>query len=306
MSEMITETEQAAEVDVIERVTQELDNLDRDQTLNQLRTCIENESYQDFYLGGLIYRIKQNQWWDSDIYTTFKDYVQKEFGLHYRKAAYLMQIYEGLVYSGVPFKKIAHLKWSKLKLLSGILTPKNVDKWLATADSLSVVQLQEFVRDYKRGDNTGPDSPSETQARQVSTMTLKLHDDQKETILTAIEKCKGELGTDNISVALDGICTNFLTGGDVSDQGVTETEAMETAKKVSGSLFDDGLEPVQVEQAQTEQVDETPVENGAEQETAAFDLKSEMEKVGFMDVLSTFEQLWPNIDLEVTLPKDQK
>jgi hypothetical protein len=50
----------------------------------------------------------------------------------------------------------------------------------------------------------------------MTTVTVAVYDDQKATIAAAIAKAKAEAGCDSDGVALEGICLNYLSGGNVA------------------------------------------------------------------------------------------
>ena len=70
-----------------------------------------------------------------------------------RKARYLISIYDNLVTKMIPWEKVSHLGWTKLKDLAPVLTPENVDEWVAKAEKL-----------HGRG-TAGPDQGPEARRR---------------------------------------------------------------------------------------------------------------------------------------------
>jgi len=235
--------------DLIVKTAHELENLGREDAYNLVRELSNEVDFSYFKLGGVLSVIQAQGWFHDDGYDNFKAFVEAEFGIHYRKAMYLVAIYNGLVESGVPWDKVSHLGWTKLKELAHIMTPENVDEWVAAAESMSVIQLQEYIKEKQSGTLETGSEESEAEVEKITTMTFKVHEDQKEIIREAIEKAKLEAGTEFDTVALEAICMNYINSG------------ANVAAKVS--------------------------------------VKDVMEKAGWQEVLTIFEQIWPDINVSV-------
>ena len=108
----------------------------------------------------------------------------------------------------MPWSKVKHLGWTKLKELSLIITHDNADKWIGVATHCSVLQLAEAIKQAKAsGESEAPaDIPD------VVAMVFKIHPEQKLNIDMALAKAKKAMGTEYIAVALDAICLNYLSG----------------------------------------------------------------------------------------------
>lgn len=206
------EKEAVAEVDIIVQTAKEINNLDRETALEIVPSLIDSVDFSYFKLGGVLSAIQDNEWWKVEDCNSFKDFIQDSFGLHYRKAMYLINIYDKLVEADIPWAKVSGIGWTKLKELADILTTENVDEWVAKAHSMTTLNLQAAVKAAKAGalgveGTTAPDSTG------VSTVTFKVHPDQKESINKAIEQAMEEASTEFKGVALEAICLNYLSGG---------------------------------------------------------------------------------------------
>ena len=118
-----TELEQAKQTakdkkkDLIELTVKELENLDKESAYEQVSNLSENIDYNYFRLGGVFSVIQANGWYHDDGYENFRQCVEDKFGVQYRKAMYLIQIYNDLVASGVKWSQVKSIGWSKLKAL---------------------------------------------------------------------------------------------------------------------------------------------------------------------------------------------
>lgn len=202
--------------DLIIATAQEIENLSKEEAYEQIPTLTDSVDFSYFRLGGVLAVIQgKESWWKDDGYETFRAFIEDRFGLHYRKAMYLIGIYGALVESGVEWEKLSGIGWSKVKEIADIITVENVDEWVEKAKSMTVLQLQEAGKAAKTGSLLKSDeTPGATTG--VTTLTFKVHPDQKETITSAVEKAKKEADTEFPGVALEAICLNYLSGAKVA------------------------------------------------------------------------------------------
>lgn len=198
-------------VDIIVQTAKEISNLDRETAIEIVPSLIDSVDFSYFKLGGVLSAIQDNEWWKGEN-DSFKGFIQDNFGLHYRKAMYLINIYDKLVEANIPWAKVSGIGWTKLKELADILTPENVDEWVAKANSMTTLNLQAAVKAAKSGE-LGTEGTTDPDSSGVSTVTFKVHPDQKESINKAVEQAMEEAATEFKGVALEAICLNYLAGG---------------------------------------------------------------------------------------------
>lgn len=209
--EKVMEKESAQETDLIVETVSEIENMTKESAFLIVPALIESVDFSYFKLGGVLSAIQDNGWWEDEA-PTFKEFIPEKFGLHYRKAMYLIKIYDGLVEADIPWNKVSGLGWTKLKELADILTPENVDEWVEKANTMSVLQLIAAVKAFKSG-KLSTDGTTDPDSSGVSTITFTVHPDQKETIKQAINQAMEDSDTEFKGVALEAICLNFLSGG---------------------------------------------------------------------------------------------
>lgn len=200
------------EDDLIVKTAKEVETLKEDKAFKMVPQLLNNIDHDYFKLGGVLAVIQSNGWFMDKGFENFRSFVESECGMAYRKSMYLIQIYNGLVESGVKWEQVKHLGWTKLKELAGILTPDNVDEWVGLAENMTVLQLQEHIKEVSSGSSAKSEKESVDDAKKTTTITFKVHADQKDTIKEALEKCKHETGTEADSVAIEHICLDFLGG----------------------------------------------------------------------------------------------
>jgi hypothetical protein len=192
--------------DVIHSTANAIENVtDASEAETMVRTLLEDTEFNAFKIGGYLAVIQAKQWFGN--YANFKDYVEGVFGLHYRKANYWVNIYTGLLEANVSWEQVKGLGWTKLKELVGILTPENVVEWVEKASGMTTIQLIEHLKAEKKG---GGKATEGGESLPVTTMTFKVHSDQKEVIEQAITKAKQASGTESQTAALEGIALEYL------------------------------------------------------------------------------------------------
>jgi hypothetical protein len=263
--------------DMIVKTAHEIENMKADKAFSLVPTLLDNIEHDYFRLGGVLSKMNNEGWYMEKGYETFKAYVEAECGINYRKAMYWIAIYNGLVESGVAWEKVKHLGWTKLKELAGILSAENVDDWVAVAESMTVLQLQEHIKQSTKGIAAGDSTEGEEgggDTNPVTTKTFKLHTDQKQTVTDALEKAKHLLNTESDTVALEHICMEYLSGGKgkVKPQSLSEVmkdKSMEEVLQVVGEAFPklvlqatlyDSVEEAQAAQAELETAEEATEE----------------------------------------------
>jgi hypothetical protein len=225
--------------DLISTVAAELENLKEVEARKLVTELREGADFGFFKLGGVLSVIQSNNWIEP--HGTFRDFVENEHGLNYRRAMYYIGIYNGLVESGIPWDEVKSLGWTKLKEIVPVLTKANVKAWVKTALKQTTLQLIETVKSHvaaeaqKKLGNDGATEPS----LPVTTKTFKVHSDQKATIEAALAKAKQIASTTFDTVALDFICLDYLggTGTHASVAGQLQNLGIDAALKAFEEAF---------------------------------------------------------------------
>lgn len=193
--------------DVLSDLVHEIETLKQPQALGLVKELSEQTEVTFFRLGGVLSRIQANGWFQP--YASFREFVEKEHGLHYRKATYWIGIYNDLAESGVPWSKVSHLGWTKLKEIAGVIKPDNVDEWVKIAEAQNTITLIDTVK--KHLSKGSPTQIEDQSSKTVTTKTFKVHEGQKEVIEAALDKARKEVNTTVDTVALEHICGDFLS-----------------------------------------------------------------------------------------------
>lgn len=216
-----------AKTDLIATTASEVEGLTKTKALNEASRLAENIEQNYFKLGGVLKVIYENSWFEG--FESFGLFVYERFGFQERKAKYLMEIYSELVTKQIPWEKVVHLGWTKLKDLAKVLTAENVDEWIAKAEKVTVVELQAMLKAAAPADAEGSTKTKDD----VTTLKFKLKADQLETVNSALNKGKAEVGTEYDNVALEMICAGYL-GGSVSAATAGSGASLEDQMKAAG------------------------------------------------------------------------
>jgi hypothetical protein len=188
-----------------ERVSAILSEQDALDAAKALVTQVE-ETY--FTLGGVLAHIYYEGIFKSVGYTGkrgFAEYVEKELGVQYRKAMYLIDIYVHFRKLGVDERRLTEIGWSKAKELTKYATPENFDELIELAGTKTREELVEHLRETMvDAEGVNPD--------RVRRLTLKfqLFQDQGETVTRALDEAKQRVGNDSPEQALEYICAEWL------------------------------------------------------------------------------------------------
>lgn len=236
--------------DMIMDVAVEVESLTKTKALNMAANLADTIEVSYLKLGGVLKVIFDNAWFEG--YESFDIFVYEKFGFASRKARYLMEIYDELVTKQIPWSKVQHIGWTKLKDLARILTLDNLDEWIEKAENCTVVELQALIKAKANG---GTVDPEHEVTSNTATLKFKLMNDQVETVTTALNKAKAECNTEYDNVALEMICAGYV-GGNIQAAGAGPTKT----------------------------------------------LSEQMKEAGWEEALTTFAELFPEVDLEVTAP----
>jgi len=215
-TEKAVKAPKAAGADLIHDTSTELEGITDDEVAIKLaKTLLDGESFSDFKLGGVVAVIMTKGFWEGKGYETLRKWIEGELGMDYRKAMHLKDIYNNLVASAVPWEKVKGLGWTKLIHLSDIMTLENVDEWVAKASHpVTVLQVIEMVKAFKTAALITPEGAAPaavpTAPETVSTLTFKVHPDQKDDINAAVAKAMGDINTTFPAVGLHNMAMSYI------------------------------------------------------------------------------------------------
>lgn len=195
--------------DPIQQVSSDIENLDDQWEIEKEISSVQSsQGISGFKLGGLLQRLNLKGAFDEGV--TFKAYIDDKFGVRYRKAMQLVSNYNGIINSNVAWSDIEDLGWTKVAIILKVITPENVKEWVAKAKSVNNPTLRKMV-DEAMAPADGATAP---EAKNYTTKTFQLHEDQVEIVEAAIEDAMKKGGTEHKGTALEWVCTGYLAEAD--------------------------------------------------------------------------------------------
>jgi|GEM_PF-2314087 len=194
--------------DTLSDLVQGVENLNEKDAKHLAAQLVTEGDVTFIRLGGVLSLIQVNSWYAP--HASFKEYVEKEHGLNYRKASYWVSIYNCLSDAKIPWRKVQHIGWSKLKEIASVLTNDNLEEWLKIAETQNTLTLIETVKKSKSKPESHLDDKMK-EAKTLTTKTFKLHADQRETIEQALSQVKEQTHTEYDAVALELICADYMS-----------------------------------------------------------------------------------------------
>jgi len=212
--------------DVLVGTSTEVENLSKAKALKMAPELIDATGVNDFKLGGVLAKIQEEGWWEGGDHDSFKAYVEGVLGLQYRKSMYLINIYDKLVDAQVAWTDVSGIGWSKLRFIVNHLTAKNAGAWAKRCAKMNALEIQDYVKQLEQSKSTGKGDESEPTVTSVSTMSFKVHEDQKEIIREALDKKKEDLDTEHDAVALENLALDYVQGTTGKSKKVTKGQVI--------------------------------------------------------------------------------
>lgn len=225
-------------------IAENVNKMTEETSLEEARNLSQDIDRNYFKLGGILSKISEQEWWAAAGYVSFKIFVQAELGMQYRKAMYLVSIYNYLVEAGIPFEKVKGLGWTKLRELAPVINANNVDEWVETASGMNTLQLIEEIRESKKD---ASEVDEDKAPNDIKSKVFKLHADQREVIEEAIEAAKIKANTEFDAVALEQICLEYLgtpSKAKSADKPATPKKTKKVVKKSEKEVKEEDLDNV--------------------------------------------------------------
>lgn len=242
--------------DLLIRLGHQIEKLDSVRAKEIMHYCSEARGFNAFVLGGVLVRIAENNWFEDYGYTSFSDLVTNGLGMSTSTAYDYKKIYVSLIEADVPWEKVEHIGWTKLRWIARYIEKDNVDQWVEAAANMNTHQLHEFAKTQAKEvaekslvpkflgctsekesthvDTTAAndDASADTDAKQEAPMVtekaaletpqtkiFKLYPGQLEVVQTAIECVVKESGGIAQNEALTRICMQFLSTYEPDEDG---------------------------------------------------------------------------------------
>ena len=160
----------------------------------KLAKCLYDIYYQNSFKG-----------WDYD---SFEDYVDAELQINYRKAMYLLEIYNKAIMLNLDMDRLEKIGWTKARELVRVVDQNNAEEWMGIAEESTVKELNFKVKVEK--DRQEDRASVVDEAPSTTTITVRLGMAENAIIQQALEESAAMVNTDDLSLALANICSEWL------------------------------------------------------------------------------------------------
>lgn len=143
----------------------------------------------------------------------FREFCDSELGMQYRKALYLVDIWDKVKSLNLSRAKVEKLGWTKMKDIAQVVTADNAKEWMDKAEKMTSRELQEAVKVSR-----SPDRTAGGVVPHITTMSLKMSEAETRVIMEALEEAKKLTNSDSSVVALEMICQDWLESKGVAPQ----------------------------------------------------------------------------------------
>lgn len=221
-----------------------------------------DRSYLDLASGlAEIYHDKHFETWG---FTNFEAYCTSELDFTYRKAKFLIEIWDKVQGHNIPRDRVERIGWTKMKEIVRRVTAENCEELLRQGEELSVSQLSEQLKVAAGGgDSSG-----------TTVVKLKMNSAEAAIIMECIDAAKKLVNSDNAVSALEMVCQDWMEAHGHSPEKVSLEQHLAYLSKVYG---------VNVVAADVEDAEEVAEESQAE------NVKEEKEPQGIEDLLEDHE-----------------
>ena len=137
---------------------------------------------------------------------TFREYCEQELEIGYHKATYFMDIWDKVKTLELPKGKVTKLGWTRMKDIAAVVTKENAEELLEKASHMSSRELTETVKTMRKSDTTKKDKGVPV----TVTFSVKMGESEHRVVLDAIEEAKKLLETDQTTLALETICSDWM------------------------------------------------------------------------------------------------
>jgi hypothetical protein len=215
---------QAAETDLISAVKQRIDGYDGAENAREdLNQIGEARGNQAFAQGGILKRIRDEGWYKMYDFPFFDRFLDEQGIARSTGYAHIL-LYERITNSGVSWADVKSVGWTKVRYLAEQLTKANREAWIKLASEHTVVELRQLLEKQDpdaiaalgakvstQVDTSGAELfPVPKESSQKHRFSIPLHEDQWETVETALKIAKTQTESPYDNVALEMICLSFL------------------------------------------------------------------------------------------------
>ena len=160
-------------------------------------------------------------------FSSFEEYVKNELEYGYRKADYLVSIWNKMKHLHIPVERLEAVGWTKAVELARVITPDDAEIWMERAETMSYRDLVEEVK--KVIDHTYEDTRPT-----FFIMKIRFDSADMSAVNDALAEAKSIYETEDTAMALSVICGDWLENKGMVPQRSTIDDYVKWLYKVFG------------------------------------------------------------------------
>lgn len=189
------------------------------------KTLVNRVDETYYTLGGVLSFIKETGVYKSlgfDGKRGFADYCKAELGTDYRKAQYLIDVYEKVQAAGLNEARLREIGWSKavqIVRVGDVSLEKLAEDFDSLVDYATEHSRDELISHIQSSYEVARRTATQAEQTNVSTFIFKLAADAATSAERALQHAKGQTGSDDLSEAFKYICDDWsmMTEGTAID-----------------------------------------------------------------------------------------
>lgn len=204
---------------ITKSVTQEISD-DGDNAIAAAKRLMETSEKTGYTLGGVLAVISRQKLYETlkvkgefpyAGHKGFEAFCVEYLNCRYRKAQYLIGIYEAFTNAGLTEAKIGSIGWTKARELVSILNaePESAETWLELAKTSSTEEVADAVK--ARLTKIGAKQHGNTKTVRSVVCRFTVHADEGKVIEEALAMAKEQADTDDDSKAFAYIVKEWMT-----------------------------------------------------------------------------------------------
>lgn len=180
-------------------------------------------------------------------FNSFEEYCLDELEIEYRKTRYFIEIWDKVKSLNLPIERVKKMGWTKMKDLAAVITKENYEEWFDKAEKMTTREVTESVKTARSSGEIAPE------VAKTTVITVKMGESEAQVIMAAIAEAKKMAQNDNLSLALEMICTDWLE----QQEAVPERVPLENHIAYLERIYGVKLAPVSAKKAASGKKEET-------------------------------------------------
>ena len=165
-------------------------------------------------------------------YVSFENYVDTELQINYRKAMYLVEIYNTAKMLNMDMARLERIGWTKARELIKIVDEENAEEWMGLAENSTAKELNVLIKQAK--DVNDNSSKVTDEIPTITSITFKLGMVEHAIIRDALDESMRMINTDDLALALSAVCQEWLEQKGASPNNTTLEDYMAHGERIYG------------------------------------------------------------------------